>query len=889
MDQTSSSPVSSIIQLNHLTSIRTGSPLSSAEKSYLSSSPPTSLCIPYLPGPKSNRGVETYHRLKQSKPPHRSSQISYDESPHSCASHSSTSLGSHLRSTRCLFAHTNSKVPSQVSSIHLQEPVVFLSCPSIRAQCSSKYIHKSDALSSLLVTPPISECRSISRRLANLGHLRRENKGVSREGSSTSSIPRSHSKLAKIQTRTTTRTNLARNSLVNQGGNLEYPFRKASIIEKQDSSTTKSSVRHQERMGASSGKPQLRLPSPPPPSASPAASSPSTTYSPALRERLDEAYPSLPYSSHESVAERRHTNVLSLFSPSKRNLKSLDRCLTYRLGRSYSAPPVCRHLDIQGEPTPHQLLRGASSVQGNSSFRLKACSHSLAHRQSGSTFCHKQKPLQVSAPAEGNQSPFSCSCRAFSRSQSLPHLLPIEHKSRCSKQRSPQSFRLVSTAGDFQRDSTVERQTGNRSNGKSGKQETSNIHISISRPQGSRAKCPMSGLEPMVPDIYISPQVVHTNDSSEIRSIQASRSIDTTVVPNRIMVSANPDEGSEVPPFESKRSNKEWTDCIRKMDRIRFLEACLTSQHDEEIASHITKAYRASTSKQAQSVWKTFQSWLPPEVSEITEDTVMHFLIFLRKEKKLSPQTVLNYRSTLAWPLKLALKLNLSSENFSLLARSQFLEAPPTSRKIPTWSIDLVLETFSKEEYSLHKAPLEKLLLKTLFLTAIASGNRASELAATTREGVIVSNGQITLPVQKAFLFKNQSIAHQTPPAITIPKLDQNKNLCPAAHILRLIQASKHVHNEGFIFVNPTSFKPLKAGRLSYWLVKAIKVGDNCASKPKGHDTRKMGHSIAFARGEDPTTIIKNGFWHSPNVFIHKYLISNVSKSNKQFVAGRTV
>ena len=96
---------------------------------------------------------------------------------------------------------------------------------------------------------------------------------------------------------------------------------------------------------------------------------------------------------------------------------------------------------------------------------------------------------------------------------------------------------------------------------------------------------------------------------------------------------------------------------------------------------------------------------------------------------------------------------------------------------------------------------------------------------------------------------------------------------------------TSHLPHQGVLFINPTSGKPLAAGRLSYWLVKAIRLADPLTPHPAGHDVRKLGHSIAFARGLDPQDILKNGFWHSPNVFIHKYLISCSSSLNK-FLAG---
>ncbi|KAK3885508.1 hypothetical protein Pcinc_010249 [Petrolisthes cinctipes] len=229
----------------------------------------------------------------------------------------------------------------------------------------------------------------------------------------------------------------------------------------------------------------------------------------------------------------------------------------------------------------------------------------------------------------------------------------------------------------------------------------------------------------------------------------------------------------------------------------------------------------------------------------------------------------------------------MSHRSFSLLAKSQFLRRPPPAKKVPTWSIDTALVTFSRPEFNPPEASTEKLLLKALFLTALATANRASELASTIREGITVTNGQATLPVQRSFLFKNQNINHQSAPAITFPVLHTTP-LCPWNALDAFLKRTAVEAHQGFIFVHPTSFKPLKSGRLSYWLVKAIKTTDTSATSPAGHDVRKFGHSIAFARQEDPATIMKNGFWHSPNVFVNKYLFSPGNTRVRNFVAGRT-
>lgn len=115
---------------------------------------------------------------------------------------------------------------------------------------------------------------------------------------------------------------------------------------------------------------------------------------------------------------------------------------------------------------------------------------------------------------------------------------------------------------------------------------------------------------------------------------------------------------------------------------------------------------------------------------------------------KLFPHTVMNYRDALALPLQSAFGVNMLLRSFSLLAESQFLWRPSPVKKVPTWFIDVALETFSWPEFNPQEVSTEKLLLKALFLTALTTTNRASKLASTIRESITVTNGQVTLPVQ---------------------------------------------------------------------------------------------------------------------------------------------
>ena len=112
--------------------------------------------------------------------------------------------------------------------------------------------------------------------------------------------------------------------------------------------------------------------------------------------------------------------------------------------------------------------------------------------------------------------------------------------------------------------------------------------------------------------------------------------------------------------------------------------------------------------------------------------TMADFLIFLFEEKKLLPASIKGYRSAIASTLK-----HLSSVDFSChpvlsdIIRSMELEKPVISRVVPHWDLSLVLDSLKKSPFEpISSCSLKCLTQKTVFLIALASGRRRSELHA---------------------------------------------------------------------------------------------------------------------------------------------------------------
>ena len=290
------------------------------------------------------------------------------------------------------------------------------------------------------------------------------------------------------------------------------------------------------------------------------------------------------------------------------------------------------------------------------------------------------------------------------------------------------------------------------------------------------------------------------------------------------------------------------------------------------------ETHRGSTQNQYESAWKRFQAWLPEGTVTVDDRLVLSYLNSLSLD--LAPRTILVHRNALKLPLSAAFDVDLGQEVFSLLARAQFRLNPPTRRLIPSWSLDSALDSLQTKDSS--SLSLEELLMKTLFLVAVASGNRASELAAIDRSGIVFRRSGVTLPVQEGFLFKNQSLSH-SPSPISFPCLGTgNAWLCPVTSLRAYLAETSH---ERTLFAHPHTGSPLNAGGVAFWLVKAISwLLPGTFSR--AHDVRKLSLSLAYARGLPIKEIVEAGSWQSPGTFISKYL-NRVPKGTVDCVVGR--
>lgn len=285
------------------------------------------------------------------------------------------------------------------------------------------------------------------------------------------------------------------------------------------------------------------------------------------------------------------------------------------------------------------------------------------------------------------------------------------------------------------------------------------------------------------------------------------------------------------------------------------------------------------------------------------------FLIFLFEVKKLTPVAIKGYRSAIATTLKHFSDINYSIQPvISNVIRSLELEKPKVSSPVPKWNLPLVLGVLSKSPFeSLTSCSLKFLTYKTVFLIALASGRRRSEIHALTADEACVNfthdESAVELHVYPGFLAKNQlpSVAHT---GITIPALprdtdDSAIHLCPVralkAYLTRVSHIRKGRHRL-FISFRHNWTKEVSASTISRWIVETIKLAYNlsgeqesCPDNVNAHEVRALSTSWAWLNHVPLDKVLRAGYWSSESSFIRFYLRNTLPHARGLFALGPLV
>ena len=233
---------------------------------------------------------------------------------------------------------------------------------------------------------------------------------------------------------------------------------------------------------------------------------------------------------------------------------------------------------------------------------------------------------------------------------------------------------------------------------------------------------------------------------------------------------------------------------------------------------------------------------------------IADFLLHLFQDRKLQPSTIDGYRSAIADKLGNS-TINVSKyQNLNRLLDSFHRDRPKGRRGIPSWNLSLVLHQLTKAPFEpLKEVSLKHLTFKTVFLLALGSGKRRSEIHAWLHKNIRHQSdwSKVSLYPSPSPLSKNQlakegpdSVAPVVIPALA-PTLDKSlkgdRSLCPVRALRYYLDRTSDLRqNKEFVFVSfKKGFdKDISPATISSWIKQTVILYKSSLTRRPSHCIR---------------------------------------------------
>ena len=373
--------------------------------------------------------------------------------------------------------------------------------------------------------------------------------------------------------------------------------------------------------------------------------------------------------------------------------------------------------------------------------------------------------------------------------------------------------------------------------------------------------CQVILIAPMWPRRHWYPQLLVTN-------CQTSTPTSNQVPPNSVS-----EESSASKPRDAA------VDCMASIDR-QFE----TKGFSAETRKLLAASWRAGTKKDYSGKFKKFRSWcaereIDPYSISLTQ--VAEFLTCLFNQD-LKYRTIAGYRSMLSSLVAPVDGKPVGQHPYIIrLLKGVFNSRPPTSRLLPEWDLPLVLQVLEECPFEpLAKAPLKLVTWKTVFLVAITTFRRCSDICSFMfgENNVNVQKHGVTFVRQG--LSKQDRLNHVSS-NIFIPAFTDSKLVDPKrALAIYLKRTEEFRHINGFeelkLFISYVKkHKAVTPQTISKWLVRTIKFAyrqRNKDLKVRGHSTRAVAPSWALYKGVSMKSIMNTADWAKESTFTRFYL-----------------
>ena len=333
--------------------------------------------------------------------------------------------------------------------------------------------------------------------------------------------------------------------------------------------------------------------------------------------------------------------------------------------------------------------------------------------------------------------------------------------------------------------------------------------------------------------------------------------------------------------------------------RLALMRSALLDQgFSQDSTDLMIQNIRKSSSHVYDAQWNQFETWLKEKGTlpqHTTFQLLADYLTYLF-HKGLAVSTIKLHRSAISSVLRLLRPPHVSEEDaLAKLIRAMSIQRPKTRRISPAWNLGLVLRQLMLPPFTYKgsdkKISLELLTKKTVFLVALASSARASEICAFSRAPHNISfdtatSGQISVTIHPFAGFFPKNVTPETVPVPnTFPGLahlfpkEPERLICPVRALSLYLTKTEKLSKDCKLFVHWKPETQIRTSHLSKWLVDTIKIAYDHSTEDtrrlesvKGHQVRSLSTSWAYFSKVSLQDIRDSVGWRSHSVFSSHYL-----------------
>ena len=272
-------------------------------------------------------------------------------------------------------------------------------------------------------------------------------------------------------------------------------------------------------------------------------------------------------------------------------------------------------------------------------------------------------------------------------------------------------------------------------------QQTSTVCVSGSRPPGLGSGCTQLVLGKSGPICLLNSRHLGQNGGKVTGlPLQQDHSVRPRVTQHALVLGSGGNVQSD--PSVSAQSGISTIQPDPTQEPVKPEPTCLAprataikeQKFPEAVAARSEAPQRGSTRSVCEAKWTIFTKWCLSNQVDFRAPplkAIADFQLHLFHDRKLQPGTIDGYRSAIANKLGNS-TINVSKdENLTHPLDSFHRDRPKGRRGIPSWNLSLVLHQLTKAPFEpLKEASLKYLTFKTVFLLALGSGKRRSEIHA---------------------------------------------------------------------------------------------------------------------------------------------------------------